>query len=108
MPEPSGRRSIAAWGDVLDPDCFGGSPRQFFLESKRRGFADEAWRFNLPRLRWRLRASLRQRGSGTLVRAYPGLTPGATFCRRYAAAFVVRSIVPRHPKRSGELLALGF
>ena len=50
MPEePS--RSVAALGDVLDPNCFGGVPYQFFRAAKVQGFAGEAWRVNLPHLR---------------------------------------------------------
>lgn len=51
MPERAPRRSIAALGDVLDPNCFGGSPSRFFVESRKRGFAHEAWRVDLTRLR---------------------------------------------------------
>lgn len=51
MHEPARRRSIAALGDVLDPNCFGGAPWQFFQESEKRGFAQEAWRVDLARLR---------------------------------------------------------
>jgi len=44
-------RSVAALGDVLDPNCFGGAPYQFFRAAKAEGFASEAWRVDLPRLR---------------------------------------------------------
>jgi glycosyltransferase involved in cell wall biosynthesis len=44
-------RSVAALGDVLDPNCFGGAPYQFFRAAKARGFAGEAWRVDLPHLR---------------------------------------------------------
>ena len=53
------RRSIAALGDVLDPDCFGGSPSQFFNVARGSGFAHEAWRVDLSGLRrdrWRWNA----------------------------------------------------
>ena len=65
MLDPAHRRSIAALGDVLDPNCFGGAPWQFFQESKRRGFAHEAWRVDLARLR---RKRLRW-NAGRLLRA---------------------------------------
>jgi len=45
------RRSIAALGDVTDPSCFGGAPNQFFNAALERGFAQDAWRINLTRLR---------------------------------------------------------
>jgi glycosyltransferase involved in cell wall biosynthesis len=52
-------RSIAVLGDVLDVDCFGGAPRQFFEAAKRQSFAHHAWRVDvaklrLPRLAWNL------------------------------------------------------
>jgi glycosyltransferase involved in cell wall biosynthesis len=59
MHEPPRRRSIAALGDVLDPECFGGSPSQFYNAAKERGFAHDAWRVDLRRLRadrWRWNA----------------------------------------------------
>jgi glycosyltransferase involved in cell wall biosynthesis len=44
-------RSIAALGDVMDPNCFGGAPNQFYNAAVERGFVQEAWRLNLTRLR---------------------------------------------------------
>jgi hypothetical protein len=43
--------------------------------------------------RKRLRASLRQSGSGSCIAAYPGLTSGATFRRRYAAGSVLGALL---------------
>ena len=51
MNEPAPRRSIAALGDVLDPNCFGGAPNQFFKAGVERGFAHDAWRVDLAGLR---------------------------------------------------------
>lgn len=44
-------RSVAALGDVLDIQCFGGAPRQFFDAARRQNFAQHAWRVDLTRLR---------------------------------------------------------
>jgi glycosyltransferase involved in cell wall biosynthesis len=62
-------RSIAAYGDVLDPNHFGGAPWQFFDEARRQGFAQHGWSVNLqklkrPRITWNLRQLLRGRRSG--------------------------------------------
>jgi len=43
-------RSVAALGDVLDPNCFGGAPLQFFRAARARGFADDAWRVDVKSL----------------------------------------------------------
>jgi glycosyltransferase involved in cell wall biosynthesis len=56
---------VAALGDVLDPNCFGGSPSQFYAEARRIGFADLAWRVDLDRVkrdRWRWNAGRVFRG----------------------------------------------
>jgi glycosyltransferase involved in cell wall biosynthesis len=58
-------RSIAALGDVTDPNCFGGSPRLFLDEARRQGFAEHAWRVDVDRLRagrWRWNAGQVLRG----------------------------------------------
>jgi glycosyltransferase involved in cell wall biosynthesis len=49
----------------MDPNCFGGSPSQFFSEARRSGFAQDAWRVNLSdvgRDRWRWNAGRVLRG----------------------------------------------
>ena len=45
-------RSVAVLGDVMDVDCFGGAPRQFFDAAKRKNFAQHAWRVDVGQLRW--------------------------------------------------------
>jgi glycosyltransferase involved in cell wall biosynthesis len=35
----------------MDPNCFGGAPNQLFLAAAERGFAHDAWRVNMKRLR---------------------------------------------------------
>jgi glycosyltransferase involved in cell wall biosynthesis len=65
----SDRRSIAALGDVLDPNCFGGSPCRFLEESRRLGFAENGWRVDTgklkaPRLAWNLCQVARGRRPG--------------------------------------------
>ncbi len=62
-------RSIAALGDVLDPNCFGGAPWQFLQESQRQGFARHGWsvdvsRLRTPRLLWNARQLARGRRPG--------------------------------------------
>jgi glycosyltransferase involved in cell wall biosynthesis len=44
-------RSIAALGDVTDPNCFGGAPWQFLQEGRRQGFANYGWRVDVKRLK---------------------------------------------------------
>jgi glycosyltransferase involved in cell wall biosynthesis len=68
MPEPT-RRSIAALGDVMDPNCFGGAPHQFFKAAAERGFAHDAWRVNLANLR-------RERLRWNACRVLSGRRPG--------------------------------
>jgi glycosyltransferase involved in cell wall biosynthesis len=54
VPAPLGNsraRSIAAYGDVLDPNHFGGAPWQFFEEARRQGFAQHGWRVDTRKLR---------------------------------------------------------
>ncbi len=69
MIDAAPRRSVAALGDVLDPDCFGGAPNQFYQEALERGFAQDAWRVNVSCLRW---ARLRWNA----VRVLSGRRPG--------------------------------
>jgi glycosyltransferase involved in cell wall biosynthesis len=62
-------RSVAALGDVMDPDCFGGSPSQFLQESRRQGFAETGWtvdvgKLRLPRLIWNGARVLQGRAPG--------------------------------------------
>jgi glycosyltransferase involved in cell wall biosynthesis len=63
------RRSVAALGDVLDPNCFGGAPNQFFEAAKERGFAQAAWTVDVgtlrrERLKWNAGRVLRGRKPG--------------------------------------------
>jgi glycosyltransferase involved in cell wall biosynthesis len=69
VPEALHRRSIAALGDVMDPDCFGGAPNQFYKAAVERGFARDAWRVNVKRLR-------RARLSWNAGRVLRGRRPG--------------------------------
>jgi len=62
-------RSIAALGDVMNPNCFGGAPRQFFDEAHRQGFAQHGWSVNIRKLRrsrmiWNAAQLLRGRRPG--------------------------------------------
>src|SRR5579871_3433300 len=62
-------RSIAALGDVLDPNCFGGAPKQLYDECKLQGFATEGWRVDVGRLKprriaWNFLQILKLRGPG--------------------------------------------
>ena len=62
-------RTIAALGDVMNPNCFGGAPWQFLRESRRQGFAQEGWsvevnRLRLPRILWNAGQILRGRAAG--------------------------------------------
>jgi glycosyltransferase involved in cell wall biosynthesis len=43
--------AVAALGDVMDRNCFGGAPYQFFHEARDQGFAQQAWRVDVSRLR---------------------------------------------------------
>jgi glycosyltransferase involved in cell wall biosynthesis len=61
-------RSIAALGDVMDPNCFGGAPWQLLQESRRQGFARHGWsvdirRLRVPRIRWNATQLLKGRAS---------------------------------------------
>lgn len=69
MRSPVVQRSVAALGDVLDPDCFGGAPNQFFRAALNRGFVQDGWRVNVNRLR---RARLRWNS----IRVLSGRKPG--------------------------------
>lgn len=69
MIKPGQRRSVAALGDVLDPDCFGGAPNQFFRAAVESGFAHDAWSVNVNRLR-------RERLRWNAVRVLSGQRPG--------------------------------
>jgi len=62
-------RTIAALGDVMDPNCFGGAPRQLFDECKNQGFADNAWsvdtrKLKPSRLAWNALQILKLRAPG--------------------------------------------
>jgi glycosyltransferase involved in cell wall biosynthesis len=62
-------RSIAALGDVTDPNCFGGAPWQFLQEGRRQGFAHYGWtvdvgRLKAPRVLWNALQLLRGRTHG--------------------------------------------
>jgi glycosyltransferase involved in cell wall biosynthesis len=65
-----GRRvAIAALGDVMDPNCFGGAPWQFLQESVRQGFAACGWSIDVRglrprRLAWNVAQVLRGRRPG--------------------------------------------
>ncbi len=63
------RLSIAALGDVMDPNCFGGSPLQFLQESVRQGFAGRGWSIDVRRLR-------RRRIAWNAVQVLRGRRPG--------------------------------
>jgi glycosyltransferase involved in cell wall biosynthesis len=90
MPEPARRRSIAALGDVMDPNCFGGAPNQFFNAAVARGFAHDAWRINPARLR-------RDRLRWNAIRVLSGRRPGgfqfSSAGRRATLARVDRSLL---------------
>jgi glycosyltransferase involved in cell wall biosynthesis len=69
LPGNNRPRSIAAYGDVMDPNHFGGAPWQFFDEARRQGFAQHGWSVNLqklkrPRITWNVHQLLRGRRSG--------------------------------------------
>ena len=63
------QKSIAAMGDVMDPNCFGGAPWQFLQESRKQGFASYGWsvdirRLRRPRFMWNVAQIVRGRRSG--------------------------------------------
>jgi len=90
MPEPGRRRSIAALGDVMDPNCFGGAPNQFFNAAAERGFAQEAWRVNLTRLR---RDRMRWNAGRVLRGRRPGGFQFSSAGRQAALACADRSLL---------------
>src|SRR5580693_4300564 len=62
-------RSVTLYGDVMDPNCFGGAPRQFFDEARRQGFAHHGWSVDSRKLRrnrviWNAAQLLRGRKPG--------------------------------------------
>jgi glycosyltransferase involved in cell wall biosynthesis len=84
------RRSIAALGDVTDPNCFGGAPHQFFKAAIERGFAHDAWRVNLHRLR---HERLRWNAGRVLSGHRPGGFQFSSAGRRAAIARVDRRLL---------------
>jgi glycosyltransferase involved in cell wall biosynthesis len=66
---PGGERTIAALGDVNDPNCFGGAPWQFLQESRRQGFAQHGWSVDVKRLR-------RPRALWNAAQLFRGRKPG--------------------------------
>src|SRR5277367_6456124 len=88
IPKDKGRpnipfRTVAAMGNVLDPNCFGGAPWQFLEESRRQGFASEGWGLDVSKLRgrrWRWNAAQVLRGRR------PGGFQFSAACRAAAVA----------------------
>jgi glycosyltransferase involved in cell wall biosynthesis len=76
-------RTIAAMGNVLDPNCFGGAPWQFLEEARRQGFASEGWGLDLKALkgaRWAWNAQQ------VLMGRRPGGFQFSAACRSSAVA----------------------
>ena len=65
------QRSVAVLCDVLDVNCFGGSPRQFFQAAQRQNFVQHTWRVDMDKLRfWRAAWNLGQVMRGRAPRGF--------------------------------------